>query len=270
MDNNNYGTKAWICLVITVIPLLILPSLLSVVIFIFGCIMAIYYIKQEQKISIDQMNKKYDMTMAKAVSQNSDKKIIESKNSSIFSGKERENEYIIINSIKKNNPSFSKSEYKQNAISILQELIHAYNSKNLNTLKEIETLELYNIHQANITNNNENIFKEITHFSVEESLITNYKKNTIDEVIEMKITIRGTSLSSENAQAKIKYITYYMELIRIINMVDNQITQSKNCPYCNAPLSVDKNHCEFCGKEVNILNKEWKINNIKYWNRGEK
>lgn len=66
------------------------------------------------------MEKKHDMTVAKEVNQNSDKKIIERKNSSIFSGIERGNEYIIINSIKANNPTFSKSEYKQT------ENIHGY------------------------------------------------------------------------------------------------------------------------------------------------
>lgn len=268
MKQYSSSKKMWISLGVAFLGMFLPLGLLSIVIFIAGCIMAVIFSKQANKQLHNKMEEKYDMTQAKAVNTVNS---INKENHVAYDGTDKTIEQEVVNRLRRNDPSFSKSEFKQMAYSYLKLIIEANYTGITNKLKNIETKELYNEHSKQIAQSEiESIFPKTNHLSTLYSFITNYSIEENKEILGYKITInvsnyQNTETPEENKEIN-TYISYYMEFLRNIEHNAKKVTDH-NCPHCTAPIDVNKDKCEFCGNIINIMNNEWKLRKITYWKK---
>lgn len=147
MKQYSSSKKMWISLGVAFLGMFLPLGLLSIVIFIAGCIMAVIFSKQANKQLHNKMEEKYDMTQAKAVNTVNS---INKENHVAYDGTDKTIEQEVVNRLRRNDPSFSKSEFKQMAYSYLKLIIEANYTGITNKLKNIETKELYNEHSKQI------------------------------------------------------------------------------------------------------------------------
>lgn len=220
----------------------ILPSPFFLIVFTLVCVINIYAKRFFEQYHNNEVKKEigshFDISNAVDGCINSDNNNDFYK---LYNPRIKDKEQAIIEQIKKQNPQFSNTSFKQKSI--------AY-------FKKIQTLDS----SSEIDNN---IITEIKNASIVASFIINYSKKQDYEYIGLRVTAKQ---QSKEENAKDEYNNYYIEFKRNknIELKHKETIVDVECKFCGASINITKNNkCPYCQNEISIDG--WLFNQLSHW-----
>lgn len=240
----------------------LMESSFFIIIYLTCALLAKIASLKNKKQSHNNMKKIYKMSDAKSTSENAKTDIESYKNSIPYNPQNKEKEAEIEKIIKKTDPNFSKSSFKQQAYNYYIEYQKAIIEEKLDKLYCFSTEELVE-KTKHISRD-----KILQNSSVVYSNITNYYKESTQEIIEYQLTVKGSKTNSKNDKIDIYYNTYRLIFVRNIGVYTKKSYEldNLNCPSCGAATNIiSYGHCSHCGQIINTGKYSWILKDIDYW-----
>lgn len=182
-------------------------------------------------------------------------------------------EEIRLNSIKENNPDFSKVNFLNSANILAKELLYTNTEVKLEKLKDFLRGSLYNKlkRRINFINKN-NKAEEYQNITILDSQILKYENKGV-EIIYVGITanlieyIRDLNTMEIISGNEKEYVNnkYVVTFVKNDDVEEKEnIDKRINCPYCGAPIEINEvGKCSYCGTYIRSGKFKWRITNIK-------
>ncbi len=184
-------------------------------------------------------------------------------------------EKVIVEKIKENDELFNEEKFKSWSKDIFIKLQESWMNRNWNTIRAIETTELFEMHQKQlqgyIDNHQINIMERICVKTAEIADFSRTGGNDVitvllrTKMIDYIIDDRTKEMIRGNSNTEI-HSTYKMVFIRKTGIKTNLETKkidAKNCPNCGAPTEITTSgKCEYCGSIINIGEFDWMLSSL--------
>lgn len=186
------------------------------------------------------------------------------------------NETNIENKIRETDEAFSKEKFKAWSKNLFVKLQQAWSNRDWESIRQYETLELYEQHktqlQGYIDNNQINIMERIC---VNRACLQNYRKDGDKEILTVLLNSRMADYIIDATSKKVlrgdkytEYVNnYLLTFVRTIGAKTGDESDTQRCPNCGAPISIQSlGECEYCHSAIVIQEREWTLANLERYN----
>lgn len=181
----------------------------------------------------------------------------------------------IIEKIQKVDPNFSETKFKAYAKKVWLSLQEAWESKNWESVRHLESEELYQLHNRQLK---EYITLKKTNYlnmqNIRNVTITDFHEDGAIEILVVRLYASLLDYVMDDVTRKViegsdqnyVYRNYRLEFIRPKGTKTQNTAQTTHCPNCGALLNLSESgECEYCHSMVPSANSEWVLNLYAPW-----